>query len=88
MTSGEFTVCKPAATDGKEYTQEVVDTGVSEDMHGGGDLRLVQDFLSLVRGEQPSLATTSLSDSLNSHRIAFAADISMQESRFVDFDDI
>jgi hypothetical protein len=57
-------------------------------MHGGGDLRLVQDFLSLVRGEQPSLATTSLSDSLNSHRIAFAADISMQESRIVDFDDI
>ncbi len=88
MTSGQFTLWKPAATDGKEYTQEVVDTGVSEDMHGGGDLRLVQDFLSLVRGEQPSLATTSLSDSLNSHRIAYAADISMQESRIVDFDDI
>ena len=88
MVSGQFTVWKPAAIDGKEYTKEVVDTGVSEDMHGGGDLRLVRDFLSLVRGEQPSLATTSLSDSLNSHKIAFAADISMQESRIVDFDDI
>jgi hypothetical protein len=57
-------------------------------MHGGGDLRLVRDFLSLVRGGQPSLATTSLSDSLNSHKIAFAADISMQESRIIYFDDI
>ncbi len=88
MISGKFTIYRPAAIEGEEYTEEVVDTGVIDDMHGGGDLRLVRDFLSLVRGEKPSLATTSLSDSLNSHKIAFAADISMQESRIVEFGDI
>jgi glycogen synthase len=57
-------------------------------LHGDGDLRLVQDFLNLVNGNTPSLATTTLIDSLNSHKIAYAADISMTESRFVNFDEI
>ena len=52
---------------GHEYSEEVVDLNVGGDMHGafgghaGGDLRLVADFLKVVRGEPPSISTTSLS---------------------------
>jgi predicted dehydrogenase len=74
---------------GHEFTEEKVDLNVIGDMHGafgghgGGDLRLVDDFVRVVRGEQASLSTTRLDDSVNSHLIAFCADKSMAERRVV-----
>lgn len=65
---------------GHEYTEEVVDLKVQGDMtgarggHGGGDQRLVQDFLSVLRGETPSISSTSLGDSVNGHMMGFCAD--------------
>ena len=67
-------------------TEEEIDSGVADDLHGGGDLLLVKDFLSVVRGEKPSSSTTTLSDSINSHLIAYAADFSMKESKIFHFD--
>jgi predicted dehydrogenase len=74
MEDGFFTVRHPDARAGKEYTEEKVELVVSNDMHGGGDLRLVSDFLRMVRGEQASISTTSLQDSVYGHMIGFAAD--------------
>jgi hypothetical protein len=74
---------------GHEYSEEVVDLNVGGDMHGafgghgGGDLRLVEDFVRLVRGEAPSLSTTTLEDSINGHLIGFCADRAMEEKRVV-----
>ena len=48
-------------------------------MHGGGDLRLVEDFVRIVRGEEPSMSTTGLLDSIYSHEIAYAADRAMRQ---------
>lgn len=65
---------------GHEYTERVVELDVSGDMsgalggHGGGDLRLVRDFLQVLRGVAPSISSTPLKDSLSGHRIGFAAD--------------
>ena len=65
---------------GCEYTEEVVDVKIQGDMtgalggHGGGDLRLVQDFVSVLRGETPSISSTSLGDSVNGHLMGFCAD--------------
>lgn len=65
---------------GHEYTEEVVDINIQGDMtgalggHGGGDLRLVQDFLNVLRGETPSISSTSLDDSVNGHLMGFCAD--------------
>lgn len=94
MERGTFTVRKPMpaanpALDGdgprasQEFTEEVVDVAVAGDLHGGGDARLVVDLIALIRGREPSLSTTALSDSLNSHRIAYAADESMREGHVV-----
>jgi hypothetical protein len=52
--------------------------------HGGGDLRLVADFLRVVRGEPASISTTDIRDSVAGHLIGFCADRAMQERRVVD----
>ena len=86
MIEGKFTLSKPGATSGDEALVEEVDVDLHGDHHGGGDLRLVADFLSVVRGEGGSISTTVLSDSINSHLIAYAADIAMREERVVSID--
>jgi predicted dehydrogenase len=74
MEDGAFAVrhFDPAAPGG--FTEEVVRLDVSGQMHGGGDLRLVADFVTVLRGGEPSLSTTALADSVNGHLIGFAAD--------------
>lgn len=74
MEDGSFVVRHPDARAGHEYKEEKVTIDVSNDMHGGGDLRLVEDFVSVLKGEAPSLSTTTLSDSIYGHLIGFTAD--------------
>ncbi len=84
MEEGRFTIRKPDARPGHEYTEEQIDVNVAGSMHGGGDLRLVGDFLRVLRGEPPSLSTTTIEDSIYGHLIAYAADQSMLEHRVID----
>ncbi len=83
MVTGKFTISKPGAVSGSEAIVEEIDVNMQGDLHGGGDMRLVADFLSVIRGEGGSLSTTTLSDSINSHLIAYAADIAMREEKVV-----
>ena len=83
MVEGKFTISKPGAVAGSEAIVEEIQIDLQGDLHGGGDVRLVADFLSLIRGEGASLSTTTLSDSINSHLIAYAADTAMCEERVV-----
>ncbi len=75
---------------GHEYTEKVVDVKVTGDMsgalggHGGGDLRLVQDFVRVLRGEQPSISFTPLEDSLSGHLMGFCADESRVQRTVVE----
>ncbi|TVQ18284.1 MAG: gfo/Idh/MocA family oxidoreductase [Spirochaetaceae bacterium] len=77
---------------GHEYSQEIVDLNVGGDMtgarggHGGGDERLVADFLRYLNGESPSLSSTTLDDSIAGHLIGFSANRSLDEGRTVDID--
>ncbi len=83
MEEGAFAIRRPDARAGHEYSETPVDLSVSADMHGGGDMRLVEDFLRVVRGEPPSISTTEIADSMNGHLVAFAADRAMLEGRVV-----
>ena len=85
MEDGYFMVRHPDPRKGKVYVEERVDIHVSNDMHGGGDLRLVSDFVSLMKGHQPSISTTSLQDSINGHLIGFAADRANIENHVIQF---
>lgn len=63
---------------------EEVDLNVNGDMvgayggHGGGDERLAEDFINFVRGEKPSLACTSIFDSVAGHLSVYLADESRE----------
>lgn len=75
---------------GHEYSEELVDLRFTGDMsgahggHGGGDLRLVDDFVSFMRGEPRSISCTTIEDSINGHLVGFRADVAMEERRVVE----
>ena len=62
------------------WREEVVDLAIGGDKsgmtgsHGGGDLRLVEDFVRVLQGEQPSISCTNINDSLNGHLAVFRAE--------------
>jgi predicted dehydrogenase len=70
------------------YKQEVIDVNITGDEgdsgHGGGDVGLIADFASVIRGNEPSRSVTNIQDSLTGHLIAFAADSAMREHRVVE----
>ena len=68
----------------EECDVEEIDPRVTGDMvgayggHGGGDERLAEDFVKFIRGEQPSLACTSIFDSVAGHLCVYLADKSRE----------
>lgn len=83
LHSGEITVRRIPAGGPERALVEAHVVADGDDMHGGGDLRLVADFVSVLAGEPPSLSTTTLTDSLNGHLIGFAAERARHEGRWV-----
>ena len=76
-----------------DNTEEVTDinncgdtTGITGD-HGGGDLRLIIDFVDHVQGNPTSISCTTLADSINGHKLVFAADTAMVEHSQINFKD-
>ncbi len=56
--------------------------------HGGGDERLVEDFINYIKGKQNPLTCTCLEDSIYGHLIGFAADQAMMGKKVVKIDKI
>jgi predicted dehydrogenase len=77
---------------GHEYREEVVDLNIEGDMtgafggHGGGDMRLMADFLNALHGEPRSICSTVIEDSVAGHLIGFGADRSLHEQRVVNIE--
>ena len=88
----EITICHAAPEKplGEEFTVEKVVAKETGDLsgamgdHGISDVLLPYDFVSLVRNEPKSISCTILEDSLNGHRIGFAADLAMKEHRVIE----
>ena len=79
-----FTITKPDTSSELEPFKEVVKFDVGGDMHGGGDLKLVEDFVNVVNGSENSLSTTSIEDSIYGHLTVYAADEAMETKSIVD----
>ncbi|NLX06848.1 MAG: Gfo/Idh/MocA family oxidoreductase [Phycisphaerae bacterium] len=88
MEDGHFFIHKPDARAGHEFSEERIDINVSNDMHGGGDMRLADDFVRVVSGRNGSISSTDIHDSIHGHMIAFAADDSMLQKRMIELNDI
>ena len=89
LEDSKFTIRHIDPRSGHEFSEEIVDLNVTGDMtgahggHGGGDSRLVKDFLDYLNGKEPSLSTTSIEDSISGHLIGFCANRSAAENRVV-----
>jgi hypothetical protein len=59
---------------GKVMTWDARKADVDLSGHGGGDTRLVRDFCQAVAHNDPSLLTSSLSNSMVSHKAGFLAE--------------
>ena len=61
------------------YTEEVIQAADADDVlaqiggHGGGDLKVVEDFVNILYGETPSVSATTLEDSVTGHLAVFRA---------------
>lgn len=80
----KFTVSKIHPTKTDEKIVEEVDLKVTGDMvgayggHGGGDEKLAADFVEFLNGGKPSLACTSIFDSVAGHLCVYLADKSRE----------
>jgi predicted dehydrogenase len=69
MDDSKFTVRHIDLRPGHEYSETEIDLNIQGDTtgafggHGGGDLRLAADFVSLLEGNKPSISCTTLEDS-------------------------
>lgn len=77
-----FTVRKivPGGECENGWSEEVIDLKIGGDKsgaagtHGGGDERLVEDFVRVLQGEAPSISCTDIADSMNGHAAVFCAE--------------
>ncbi|MEK7767978.1 MAG: Gfo/Idh/MocA family oxidoreductase, partial [bacterium] len=84
LEAGRLVLRRPDSRPGPGYVETLEDLAVKGDPHGGGDLKLVDDFVSVLRGEPASRASTRIEDSLFGHLIAFAADRAMLAHQVVE----
>ena len=88
MEDEKITIIYPDPRPGCEYQEKKVEVNINTadygDDHGGGDVRLVEDFIRVMRGEEPSISTTSLNDSIYGHLIGFRADTAMNKNKVMD----
>lgn len=75
FATGEKTVFDANAIDAQNYQ------GAG---HGGGDTGMIRDWIEAIRQQDASLMSTPLSDSLESHLMAFAAEQSRKEGKTIE----
>ena len=91
MDDSKFVIRKIDPRPDHEYSLEEVDLKLQGDTtgafggHGGGDLGVIDDFVSVMEGNAPSVSCTALADSINGHLIGFLADQARVENRIVEF---
>lgn len=67
---------------------QVITLGQEAGGHGGGDTRVVENWLQAIREDDPTAVLTSAQESLRTHSIVFAAEQSRREARMVNMDAI
>ena len=91
MTHGQIVSdgVKVYVTDFVTRRREVFDfTEVcKQPFHSGSDIKLVENFIKAVRGECSTEMTTTIAESMRSHRLCFAAEKSRHSGQTVTFED-
>jgi len=83
----EIRIPQPSAPD--NFEKEEYDLNITGDFHGmdgghgGGDMRLVADFVEFIQGGQPSIACTTVEDSIFGHLVGFKAEDAMKNDMVI-----
>lgn len=88
LADGTFVVRHPDADDGLDFNEEKHTIDVQNDMHGGGDMGVVEDFVRMVRGKEASISTTSLEDSIYGHLIGFIAEDAREQNKVLSIEQL
>ena len=81
----ELRLIDPEEPEGFRYKK--IEIEESEGGHGGGDLQLVEDFISIVQGKEPSISATTIQSSVEGHLAVFAAEEAAKMNEVVDFNE-
>jgi hypothetical protein len=65
-----------------------IEIGTEEGSHGGGDARVVEDWLLALHSRDDSGVVANAQESLASHTIVFAAEKSRREKRMVEMSEM
>ena len=88
VTSRRPFITETEAITEHHYRVRTIDVNIRGDSgtagHGGGDARLIEDFVGLVSGAPVSKGVTLIEDSLTGHLIGFAAERARLEHRVID----
>jgi len=71
---GEILITRFRANGYESYQQEIINIGKVVGGHGGGDVKLMQDFASNIKNKSSTDSRTSISKSIESHLMACAAE--------------
>lgn len=65
------------------FDEQTIDVDAPTEGHAGGDLALIEDFVDILSGGTPDYRTSDLNSAADAYRVAFAADVAMNEKRTV-----
>ncbi len=86
----ELRICDPKVQNGYHETvfdlNEVGDSSGEQGAHGGGDIRLIEDFCNALEGGEKSISCTDIMDSTKSHLVVFRAEQSRKTGQMVIID--
>jgi len=84
----EFTLRKYNVHALKIETELIKITEEISDPHGGGDMRIVEDFIRTLRDEEKSISSTTIEDSINGHLCGLGAERSRKEGTIIQLVDL
>ena len=77
---------RESSHDGTKFSEEIIDINAGSadesDGHGGGDAKLMADFVRVMRGEGENL--TCITDSVNGHLVGYAAEEARKTGKRID----
>ena len=81
----QFIIYNFSSGESKKFETKALDVAnYKNEGHGGGDWRLVANWIQAVAQQNPSLLTSTIDNSIESHVMGFAAELSRKESRVMD----
>lgn len=90
--NSKFEIRTPSPDAEGNYETEEFDLNITGDFHGmsgghgGGDLRLAADFVEYISGGHPSIACTTIEDSIYGHLTGFRAEQARETGSIVSID--